>query len=68
MEKVIVGRFAERRPEFTRTMPDYAKKLPWKHELDAVKKMREDAKHYAVLASLIAATLGVWFVLPWGGA
>ena len=67
MEKIIIGRFAENRPEFTRTLPNHAKNLPWKHEQDAVRKMREDAKHYTVIASLIAATLSVWFILPWGG-
>lgn len=68
MQKVIIGRCADRRPEFTRTLPNHAKKLPWKHELDAAKKMREEAKHYAVIATLIAATLTVWFVIPWGVA
>lgn len=68
MEKVIIGRFADRRPEFTRTLPNHAKNLPWKHELDAAHKLREEAKHLAVIATLIAATVGVWFVLPWGGA
>jgi hypothetical protein len=68
MDKLIIGRFAERRQEFTRTLPNHAKNLPWKHELDAVNKLRQDAKHFAVLGTLVAACLGVWFVLPWGGA
>lgn len=68
MSKVIIGRQFDHRPEFTRTLPNHAKNLPWKHDQDAARKLREEAKHYTVLASLIAATLGVWFLLPWGGA
>lgn len=67
MSKLIIGRYADHRPEFTRTLPNHAKNLPWKHDQDAARKMREEAKHLAVLASMIAATLAVWFVLPWGG-
>lgn len=67
MSKLIIGRYADHRPEFTRTLPNHAKNLPWKHDQDAARKMRDEAKHLAVLASMIAATLAVWFVLPWGG-
>ena len=65
--KVIIGRQYDHRPEFTRTLPDHAKRLPWKHDIDRMKQIKEDAKHWAVIAGLVGCVAIVWFVLPWGG-
>lgn len=65
--KVIIGRQYDHRPEFTRTLPDHAKRLPWKHDIDRMNQIKEDAKHWAVIAGLVGCVAFVWFVLPWGG-
>lgn len=65
--KPIIGRQWDHRPEYTRTLPDHAKRLPWKHDIDRMEQIKEDAKAWAVIASLVGLCAFVWFVLPWGG-
>jgi hypothetical protein len=65
--KPIIGRFSNEQINFARTLPDYAKKVPWAHDIKAARNAREEAKHWLVILGLVAAVAVVWFVLPWGG-